>query len=625
MIFTSTVPGRSQSTSQQFKDYGNENQAPCSVSAASISPLRVIHSVTSTLVCSYLWAFVLAFLTGDMDAKIRAAPGNGLASPLKVRLFPAPPMVVTFTVGNNKENVATKMEELGFTKQSSGRYNYYKGPASDLAIDACLKLGAESDCYATYGLTNIAGIICLSIINRFLHAACGFLCHIGSNAQHVLELPDGDNVEVSAAGWKEYAITGPESLSSHGIFFPYFDGLTIPDKSSTPRTFLALFTLVMGSTGTLMAAASTNFIKGWQSLSSTPAGVQAAHLIFGVDLAIKTGVNLRPVFLNNRYRGFVLEGQKFAIFKDSTVHKPVPKEKLAEELALLNSHNDALAKLAELLSATSLDAPFHKDKDGKDITSMKVAPEHIASPRHLHYLCKIRTFDSQAQNSVRTLAGKLHFEETFWDVQDKAHLVTCITHIIRGDFLPVEAPFAYRSSLLFTKDPVYSNLCAYGQKAPTLLGLGNNVSMPITADGKFYEKVQAHNFNGIPVFAKAIQQAAEDWDILKRQGVITLKSNGNDKSGRAKVTGIFMTVPRDTDYYKRIVSSLKTIAETKKKRVRESGESDNVGKVPGAAPIEKKRKTGMDLLSMVQLEGVIPSVVVPEEVDAMDEDDFFSN
>jgi hypothetical protein len=124
-----------------------------------------------TVFLQYLWAFTASKL---LSAQVSITTFvNGLSSTTPETFIPVPPLMVTFREYNEK--VTNLMTELGFSKQSSGRYHYAKGPASDSVIKRLTEAGAAIDAYSLAGACNVEGYAAFTIIIRLLHASLGFM------------------------------------------------------------------------------------------------------------------------------------------------------------------------------------------------------------------------------------------------------------------------------------------------------------------------------------------------------------------------------------------------------------------------------------------------------------------
>lgn len=589
-VFTTQPLSRSQTTSQEFKDYGIQNAAPASIGNVRVNIMSTICSPGILFHYALLWAFSGSYLLGKtipVNATIKTTDTNKVTD----KLFENPPVVVTFA-GRRNETQETKLAELSFLPQSANRYSFYKGPANDTAIRALVAMGADTECYAPYGACNLAGIFALSIFNRLLTASLGFVSLWTNDGK--LGLPEEN---VSGATWnKDFKITSKNDLPEKGVFFPYFDGLLLPDKAETPRIFIGIFSRALGRTPDELKSACGLISRGWPSVSTTATGLALSHLVFIMDLSIKAGCGMRPIFLEREYKGCVLLGTGFGLTIDNVIHTSYGKDAMIAELSLISRHEVNLAALAALLSTIK---PIGEDKNEA------VLPENISSGRSLHYYIKERNFETAQQTEIRELVQGLRFEETFWEVTDRRRVATAVTTILKGTWLPEAAPFCYKSAALFTKEPILSTCAAFGLKAPSLLGIGNNAALSISKNGKFYTDFKAASIRGTPIFAKPVQQAYEDWKQLKKSKVITLKHGGNDKNGKAKIFQMTMMVPDDTPEYRHIINGLTQMLEDDKKKRKRAGdeeEEEPTRKKATTTQVGKARETGDEYLAVLGLQ-----------------------
>lgn len=607
-VFTSQPLSRTQTTSQEFKDYGVQNSAPAPIGNVRLSIMTTICNPALLLHYTLLWAFTGSYLLGK-PVKVNAMIKATATDVVKERLFENPPAIVTFPQKKNDTQEA-KLAELSFLPQSSNRYNYYKGPANDQSIRTLVTMGADTECYAPYGASNLAGIFALSLINRILTSALGFVCTWVKDAQ--LVLPD---TEVSNTTWnKDFKITSVKDLPEKGIFLPYFDGLLLPDKAETPRIIIGLFSRCLGGNATELKSAVGMISRGWPSLTTTSTGLSLSHLVFVLDLAIKANCGMRPVFIKGEYKGCVLLGGGYALTLDNVVHAPYEREQMAAEFALVSRHEVNLAQISEILSAVP---PIGETKNEA------VLPEHITGGRALHYYLRDRNLDPTQQVKLRELVQGLRFEETFWETNDKKRVSAAIETILQDNgWLPEAAPFCYKSAALFTKEPILSTCAAFGLKAPSLLGVGNNAAITITKSGKFYTDFKPASIRGVPIFSKPVQQAYEDWKQLKKSRTITLKHGGNDKNGHAKIFQMTMMVPEDTVEYRRITSGLKGLAAEVDKKRKRDGEDDERGgaaKKPTTSNVKKVAEASGSYLAILGLDTGVADEDEEEPVADMDE------
>lgn len=607
MIYTSIPLPRSQVSPDAFKDRGNGNEAPAPISETRISIARVKRPLVLASLYTLLWAFVGAFLT-ETKIFLDGSSYSGFTAPLDLILFTIPPLVVTLAIKSEDKEI--KLSELGFSAQSSGRYKYYKGPANDDTTERLLRIGVEADCWAPYGSSNIRGYIALGMITKLLNAALGFVSHFSKDMSSQIKAEE-EREYIDGSLWNaNYSITSAEDVTEAGYFFPYFNGLVLPDKAETPRILIGYFSSLFGSRPQDVLTSIKNLQEGWVSLSNTTAGLEISHLVFGIDLAIRGNCRIKPVFLNSIYSGFVLTGEDFLIAKGSSMVKKTPLEALREEISEYDQHGDSIAKLVLIISA----APIEATKEASIITA-----NHILSPRALHNQIRIRVFSTEKQNEINALVPKLRYSQKLFDLSDKLSLSTILKKIARKEFLPDSAPFYLRSNALFTKDPIFSSLAAYGPRAPSFIGMGNNTMVRITKGKRFYSDLPGSvKLEGIPVFFKPLAQAMEDFRTIYASGVITFKGGMKDKKGFTKVAGVGTYVPEDNSHFKEILDCLCDIGLRGDKRQRDDSDESAASGGTSMKKAKKGTSTAEELLGFLAKDSGIENV--PMDAD----EDFFA-
>jgi hypothetical protein len=605
MIYTSVPLTKQQVTSSVFSDHGNGNEAPGAVSDSRISTITNFICFNMIINLQYLWAFTASFLLGKpvkVNSSVTAAQQK-----TDFTLFEDPPLIVTFR-GKVTEDMVAQLSDIGFTRQTLNKYSFYKGPASDSAVHKLVSMGGQADAYSPYGTVNIEGYACLGVMNRVLHGALGFLASWTKTTGLLVQKSDA---EVSKSSWKDYAITKSDGVSGKGHFFPYFDGLVTPDKAFPPRFFVDTFGKLLNSEGKGMLNATKIIQSGWVSLSTTPPGLQLSHLLFGVSLCISNpGITLKPVILFNDYTGFVLEGEGLVVFKGTEAHYPVAADVLTKEISGMNAHDNAIDKIAKLMSELPL--------EGSPDKTQEVLAEVLTSQRQIHIYLKNRNIPSTRLAELKSLIDATRFREKYWDTTDRVKIAAAIDAICDRRFLTADAPFCLKSAAMFTKDPTFSTLAAFGLTAISLKGTGNNASFPVTRGGRFYKDFKQASLQGIPIFTKPLQTAYEDMTDLLSSGIISFKHSGNDKHGIARVMAQTSMIPHDTTQAKRIIDALvgTCVKEKEKKR-----KTEDDGEIDNAEEKRKVKKTKTDLKASAGLSALLLGGGAPEASTSAGTDD----
>jgi len=557
------------------------------------------------MVLSTIWAYIVASIN---KTAVDFSTAAGLPhSKITYDLSPRPGLCVTLPQKSG-ENKVRALETAGFVKRSNGRYNYFVGPASEAAIMAAVKEGAESDAYAPGELVSINGLALFLSMSRILHYAFSIL--------HTIEIPD------SATSFSKIPATGSDSDSfklhegnlkevpKKGFFFGYFDGLLLPDHGHTLSAYIARFSPLFGSQPAGIAEAIKTFGSGWSTLQATIAGREYSHMIFCLELAFSAGIRARPLFLSGRYSGCVFETSTAICNVGGALYVPQDTEGLTAGIQRMQCHESALAEVCALLAEIPT--------DDSEIVEL-VSPSRIKTARQLHNLFRTRTLGPDLQTKIIPLLKKMRFEQSLWDVTNAKHVAAVIALIVEKKFPDESVPMNIRIDAMFTKQPIYSALGAFGLKAPSIRGSGTLIVRRIAP--KFYENIdKPGRLVGVPIFAKSHQEAKEDWEGVLNEYTVFFDHKSKDKEGKLRIKNVTAFIPFDTDEYRDINNRLGSLVKGKK---REREEEETVAPTQEQLDLEdKKKRRRIKGIGMLGLTFGLPSSDATMDVD--DEDDIYA-
>jgi hypothetical protein len=440
----------------------------------------------------------------------------------------------------------------------------------------------------------------LHIINRILFYAFATL------ADHSALVPDFKPTEVPGFMITE---TNYQEIATRGIFLPYFDGLLLPDPASI-ITFIQLFSPLLGGGPATIAENVETVMSGWSSAASTTAGRAISHALYCINCAVTSGFSIRPVFIRGEYSGCVAFGRTTAFVVGSKTITSSPSDLLIEEIGGLLSHEMALEKICEIIN----------DHRG----GVKVTPNSFQTPRAIHIILITLSLSPAESVSLRQQIKRLKFRQTFWSVSDHNKVVSVVRAIIGKIPLPADAPILYPSDAMFTSEPILSALSAFGVIAPSLLGKETVISRTIHKD-MYTGIIKPGNLSGIPIFAKPLQEAYEDWSRLTKDGVVHFSHAGKDKMGRLRVKGMDGTIPFDTNQERDIMGELLKLMAKGKKREREEDVPEGGPSSGGSVEDEERRKRRrLKGLGMLFSGATLPEGLPEGDGDRMDDDSFFT-
>jgi len=141
-----------------------------------------------------------------------------------------------------------------------------------------------------------------------------------------------------------------------GLVFPYFHGLIQPDNAMINSTVLRRFYPLLGRTHEECQKTYVEIRHGINTLSSTSRGMELAHILLGIDLALDTQTRVFLIIEKNQYSGFALLGARFAIFANTRWYAPDTEEEIEDAIRRMDPHESAVDDMTKKLKElTSLD------------------------------------------------------------------------------------------------------------------------------------------------------------------------------------------------------------------------------------------------------------------------------
>jgi hypothetical protein len=253
---------------------------------------------------------------------------------------------------------------------------------------------------------------------------------------------------------------GPASAvpASSGIVFPYFHGMITPDFQFLPNFMWRFFLQSFGETRDAFTKGFKKWTDGSKSWCDSFLGLQLQHIFFGVQLALETQARVFIVSELETYQGFVLLGEGFSVVAHDKVYTPVSSEELRIHLSSMSIHNNALEKICDLLSASTL-AGSKKRK--------RVVPGDISSNRSLYVEFHQRSIDDDTEEKILSLANDLSFPERYWRVNPTTIAKLFESYGKRDGGHPESEPMYIGSGLLNSVDAAYLALSVFGPTAPS--------------------------------------------------------------------------------------------------------------------------------------------------------------
>lgn len=571
IVFTAVPVSPNRNSSPLFKELGANGLAPAEAASSKIS-LIATGWVAYYRSFAMMWAVILSLATKAVFALDTLVSGQiPLAGSEVPNLFPEPLMIIS--VESCQEAQTARLITAGYQVKAQGakKSKVFTGPGTLESIQVALKEGAKTNASAPSNMASIDGMLALNIINRILFHA--FI--VTSNPVRYNPSDIDATTPVISESWR-FTENNLEELPERGFFFPYFDGLCLPDRSWPIVWITQTFSRLLGPAPKIIAQNVTTLSRGWASLNDTSAGRMISHATFILSLAVSANCALRPVYLHGEYVGCVVTSTSVAVMTTFGVFPPGKKEELKEGILKFMSHDAAVSEIATLLSTL-----LTKDDKKSIITSAD-----LPTVRAIHDQIRSRQYEPRHQQALVASIRKTRFRQTLWNASNAKHVLQAVMHIVKGEFPPMDTPINPRGDGIFTTDPIYSVLSAFDVKVPSLIGTGNALARGIAKD--MYSGISKPGpTSHLPIFFKPLQEAHRDWELVKQSCSVWFVANGVDKeTKKLRVKGVGLNIPLEADEAKSIVGMLCTW-KAKRPREEEHGEPTDSQK---EASREAKRK-----------------------------------
>jgi len=169
----------------------------------------------------------------------------------------------------------------------------------------------------------------------------------------------------SSVNWGPVA----EVPNKPGIFFPYFDGLVVPDLAAFREFSIDLF--FNNLPGENRHVAWKNYRDLLPSLVESTKAQEYLHVLLGCKLALHGQARPFLIFEDGCYQGFVLLGEHFSVYTGSVEHTPISHDKLREELQSIMTKEQSVQAIVEVMEKMGIDVT-NINEEGKN-TCVEIA------------------------------------------------------------------------------------------------------------------------------------------------------------------------------------------------------------------------------------------------------------
>lgn len=321
---------------------------------------------------------------------------------------------------------------------------------------------------------------------------------------------------------KSSIMTSPDKVrGGMGQVFPYFKGMFIYDDTFIFHQISKHFSRCLGDTPDACVATMAAFRQGMRSMSKTDAADQLAHIYMGIDLSITTGSYLALVRNDEKqYLGFTLlyTDKDAVISVGGKAVKALDKKEFEKEARSLDSHADALNKIAAVLAAVP-----PRDADQEDVSIDK-----IDTPRKLRLAIRRRNLSQEAARTIRETLNDLHYVQTYWAVTTD-NVVEMLKLLSDDREIPLDAPMYIKENVLFSESRESEVLSLFGPTAPSFISK-SNAGKRIHIPGPGEEDIHSvrddkgdRPLEAIPVFVKGFTEALNNLFTTRKEHVMVFK------------------------------------------------------------------------------------------------------
>jgi hypothetical protein len=246
-----------------------------------------------------------------------------------------------------------------------------------------------------------------------------------------------------------------------GILFPYFKGLVTADNNWLRSFVCRRFFLYLGETTAECQRNYVDFRKGISSLGNTPQGMEMAHMIIGIELALETQGRCYLLSNLNSYDGFVILGTQFCVFDTKKWVAP-GEEELINALADMDPHMRAARSLTRLMVSWKAAGSYTGEilnEEGFD------SPEIVFEQLSKLDISKLSKEDIKEGD---LLVRALNYAGDGFRPMDPMIVAEAFQQYFSTDPVPLRAPTFFPNLSIFRESRAFNVLSRFGPEAPSL-------------------------------------------------------------------------------------------------------------------------------------------------------------
>lgn len=394
-----------------------------------------------------------------------------------------------------------------------------------------------------------------------------------STALHSIAVPS-DSTKRFTSGYTAMSQFTSTPHHSSGRYFPYFEGMVLPDRSYAYTVFQRVFPQLLHADLTKVPALLQRIKKGAAALADKTAGMAISHAYLGIQLAIQSHAAITFVITRGVYQGFMLSGE-FTIVLYKDIIDGIPQADCLADLLLLNTHDKAMLAIKGHFEGKTL-------IDGTIIYPFDV-DQLNTSRRLFDYLTNINP-DEYADipdfwKVVDKLIDQLDFGDE-WSVINTQSIESFLDYIQTGDKRLLSEKPAYLRGGYYRScrnNKIATGLSVFGEKAPSCNfgpkgnhGFTINIPKLGTPDNNLADDGVLKK---LPFQSMHPSSATGQWTSLFAEGILRLPKGDQKRKEFCKMSGVAFHLHRGSmpafvaiyDRIKTYSSSVRSATGSKRK------------------------------------------------------------
>jgi hypothetical protein len=375
--------------------------------------------------------------------------------------------------------------------------------------------------------------------------------------------------------------------SREGVFFPFFNGMLVPDKEIAFRVFSSIFYGTLATTEDLNISILNRVRVGVRQLAFSRAGLALSHLyfIFGLSLQIP-GSYVRIVLKGNSYVGAVIDGTFSVRLFGNTVASGVYTKDITDVNLLLEQAKELVGILNGL-----------ENENGSRPYNFSVS-DFETSRKTLRSWSMVDTSlfaSSELKERSISIIEAMEFNDNFPVCNQKTfgHFLSFMS--TGNEEITSEYPAYLQGKTLRHSGRTYEGLTMFGPKGPSIsTGDKKSLTFDLPGSGKKDTNLDLNsegkrNLQYLAVWLVPIHVAAIQWNLVIGSGKLCLPHPRKGKKEFVSLNGVLFQLSAK-DEFQEAYLQIKSLVNVSKKSVsgKRKAKGDPVDKVGS------KKKKGSD-------------------------------